>query len=111
MRARAYGGGSIAWTSSTNARSGPSSFVRLRVTISRPRCQVVSTTKTTSAISSGNHPPCRTFGRFAAKNVRSTVRNAAAPRITSHSGLCHSLRTTTKKSTESIASVPVTAIP
>ena len=85
--------------------------MRLRLTISRPRCQVVSTTNTTSAISSGNQPPWSTFGRFAAKNVRSTVRNAAAPRTASHSGLCQMARTTTKNSTVSIASVPVTAIP
>ena len=79
----------MARTSSTKVGSGPSSFVRLRVTISRPRCQVVSTTKTTRAIESGNQPPCRTLVRLAAKKVRSTVRNSAEPASTSHSGLRH----------------------
>ena len=56
VRGARYAGGSIAWTSSTNARSGPSSSVRLRVTISRPRCHVVSTTNTMSAISEREPP-------------------------------------------------------
>ena len=81
------------------------------MTISRPFCQVVSTLKTASAIASGNQPPCRTLVRLAAKNVRSTVRNAIAPAITSHIGLPHIARTTKKNSSVSIASVPVTAIP
>ena len=34
------------------------------------------------------------------------MRNAAAPASTSHSGLCHSTRTTTKNRIVSIASVP-----
>ena len=92
-------------------RSGPSSSIRRSVTISRPRCHVVSTLNTSSAISSGNQPPCRTFVRFAAKNVRSTVSSAAAAGITSPSERPHSARTTKKNSSVSIASVPVTAIP
>ncbi len=81
------------------------------MTISRPRCQVVSTLNTASAIASGNQPPCRTLVRLAAKNVRSTIRNATAPAITRPSGRCHIARTTKKNSSVSIASVPVTAIP
>ena len=79
--------------------------------ISRPFCQVVSTLNTPRAIASGNQPPWKTLVRFAAKNVRSTIRNATAPLITSHSGLCQSERTTKKNRIVSIASVPVTAIP
>jgi hypothetical protein len=49
--------------------------------------------------------------RFAVKNARSTTKNAAAPPAATHSGLCQSTRTTTKKRIVSMASVPVTAIP
>ena len=66
---------------------------------------------THSAIASGNHPPCRTLVRLAAKNVRSTIQNATAPVTVIHNGRCHSARTTKKNSSVSIASVPVTAIP
>ena len=62
-------------------------------------------------MASGNQPPCSTFGRFAAKNVRSTIRKPAAPAIDSPSGFFHRMWTTTKNRTVSIASVPVTAIP
>ena len=81
------------------------------MTISRPRCHVVSTRNTTAAIASGNQPPWTTFGRLAVKNVRSTIRNAIAPVTASRFGLPHTMWTTTKNSTVSIASVPVTAIP
>ena len=64
-----------------------------------------------AAITSGNQPPCSTFGRFAPKNARSIVRKNAQPATASHFGLCHSARTTKKNSSVSIASVPVTAIP
>ena len=91
--------------------NGPSSSVRLAVTICRPRCQVVSKVKTMSAIASGNQPPCRTFDRLAARNARSTIRNAAAPATTVGHGLCHKARTTKKNRMVSIVSVPVTAMP
>jgi hypothetical protein len=48
---------------------------------------------------------------LAEKNARSTNRKPPAPASTIHSGLRQSMRTTTKNSTVSIASVPVTAIP
>ncbi len=60
---------------------------------------------------SGNQPPWTTFGRLAEKNARSTIRNAIAPVTASRFGLPHTMWTTTKNSTVSIASVPVTAIP
>ena len=81
------------------------------MTISRPRCHVVSTTNTSAAIASGNQPPCSIFGTLAAKNVRSTIRKAAAPAIASPTGFFHRMWTTTKNRTVSIASVPVTAMP
>ena len=105
------GGSSDSCSSSTNACSGPSCSIRRSLTVSRPRCHVISTVKITAAITSGNQPPCGTFVRLAPKNARSTMRKPPAPASTSHSGLCHSIRTTTKNSTVSIASVPVTAIP
>ena len=85
--------------------------MRLAVTIARPFCQVISTTNTSAAMVRGNQPPCSTFGRFAAKNARSTVRKPAAPSSTIHSGLRQRVRTTTKNRIVSIASVPVTAMP
>ena len=103
--------GSASRTSSTKSRSGPSSSTRLRVTIARPRCHVISTVNTTAAIVSGNQPPCTIFGMLAAKKDRSTVRKKTAPSAVSHAGLRHSIRTTTKKRSVSMASVPVTAIP
>ena len=97
--------------SSMKSDSGPSSSWRFFVTISRPRCHVVSTTNTTPAIASGNQPPCSTFGRLAEKKVRSTSRKKPPPAIATHAGCFHSTRTTTKNSSVSIASVPVTAMP
>ena len=97
--------------SSMKLLSGPSSSSRFFVTISRPRCQVVSTTNTRPAITSGNQPPCRIFGRLAVKNVRSTSRKRPPHAIATHSGFFHSTYTTTENSTVSIASVPVTAMP
>ncbi len=64
-----------------------------------------------TATTSGNQPPWSTFGRFAPKNARSITRKNAPPARASHSGRCHSARTTKKNSSVSIASVPVTAIP
>lgn len=65
----------------------------------------------TSAIASGNQPPCTTLVRFAEKKARSTVIKAAAPGSTTHSGFFQSFRTTTKKRTVVVANVPVTAMP
>jgi hypothetical protein len=85
--------------------------VRLAVTICRPRCHVVSSVNTISAIASGNQPPCTTLETFAEKNARSTSRNAAAPAMTVGHGLRQSARTTKKNRIVSIVSVPVTAMP
>jgi len=60
---------------------------------------------------SGNQPPCSTLVTLAVKKARSTVRKAVVPAITTHSGLCHSSRTTKKNRIVSMASVPVTAMP
>ena len=98
--------------SSMKSLSGPSSSSRFSVTISRPRCHVVSTTNTTPAIASGNQPPWRIFGRLAVKNVEvDEQEDGRRSRSRPTAGFFHSTRTTTKNSTVSIASVPVTAIP
>ena len=67
--------------------------LRRAVTSARPRCQVVSTVNTMTAIRSGSQAPWVSLVRLAAKNRRSTVRNPPAPRSTSQSGLCHCWRT------------------
>ena len=53
----------------------PSLAVRLRVTISWPRRQVIITIEITSATTSGSHAPCSTLAMLAAKNDTSTVKN------------------------------------
>ena len=63
---------------STNSCSDPSSRPRLRLTISRPRRQVIRIVKTIAATASGNQPPCTTLVRLAAKNVTSIAEEDGA---------------------------------
>ena len=44
-------------------------------TIMRPRCQVVISVKTPSAMTRGTQPPCMILSRLAEKNARSMIRN------------------------------------
>ncbi len=104
-------GGSFARSSSTNARSGPSTRRRSSVTSRRPRNQVTITVNRTMPIVSGNHAPCVILVRLAARKARSTVRKPPAPSTASHSGFPHRWRTMKKKRIVVIVIVAVTAIP
>ena len=69
------------------------------------------TVNTVTPMSSGNHAPCTSLVRFAARNSRSTSRRTAPPRATSHSGVRQCRHTTYKNNKVVIVIVPVTAIP
>ena len=72
-----------------NLRSDPSSCRRRAVTISRPRCHVVSRTNTIAAINSGSHAPCPILVELAARKSRSTISRKPRPRATRQSGHRH----------------------
>ena len=84
--------GRVAWRASrsTKSCSGPSSSRRLRgddLAAPLPGRQDVNTHERDRAAGTSRRAG---LGRLAAKKARSTIRNAAAPASTSHSGLCQS---------------------
>ena len=78
-------GGFVA-SMSRNSFSGSRWRLRAASTRARPRRQVSMTTVRTSASSSGYQPPSCSFGRFAAKKVRSISRKKPLT-ATTRSGL------------------------
>ena len=85
--------------------------VRLRVTISWPRRQVIITIEITSATTSGSHAPCSTLAMLAEKNDTSTVKNRTTIGTSLRFGVPQSSRATAAKSTVLRMNVPVTATP
>ena len=82
-----------------------------RSSIERPRRQVVRIVKNTAPTASGIQPPLNSLPRLAAKKVSSTVRNTAAPGITSHSDFRHSTRNTVNASSVLVAKMALSATP
>jgi hypothetical protein len=96
-----------AMKSSRSTARSVSRWARMR----RPDFQVVMPVKIAPAITSGSHPPCAIFSRFAPRNARSMNKNVPATAIAPAAGQPHRLCATTPSSTVVIAIVMVTAMP
>ena len=104
-------GGSMSRRWRTKSSRGPSSSLRLRVTITRPCCQVNITVKMAPATTSGSQPPVWTLVRFDVRKPRSTTASRAASGAYCHSGRSPRRRRTMKNSSAEIVIVPQAATP
>src|SRR3569623_2884945 len=96
---------------SMNKSSGIASALTWLNSISLPRFQVISNVKVTTAMASGNQPPCAVLVILAVKKAKSIETKRTAKGIATHLFQRHSNSITSMSNTVSIIIVQVTATP
>ena len=103
--------GGMAVTAATKSSMGTARAVRRSATRRRPVFHVVISVSSDRPMTSGSHPPCATFTRFAAKNATSTNRKSAQTPNATRRGQCQRSVATVCSSSTVMIMVSATAMP